>query len=320
MNNNCPKCGNAVPSGASTCPICGNAISNIAAALNTIEVLSMEETQTIDNKEVIEKLDSDVTIQEITPTIEVVRPTSVIPNTIASSNSVTVNTNEETNNKVKKKKLKLKKSGLIIIIVLVLILGGSSVLLLTKGNNSKKDKEPISNVQETPKEKEEVQQINTISNGYSFQMLEDWNVIEDGADVIITNASDSLVIKLENLNYSINTLDADSLKETVAGEENYTNVTASKTTINNRECVIINAQMSNYFIQYYYLATKDDTIIGATVIYQSDNIKNENEANVQKLLGSLSFSDESLKAIDTTNMYDDVFNKYEGIIKKSTKK
>ena len=57
-----------------------------------------------------------------------------------------------------------------------------------------------------------------------------------------------------------------------------------------------------------------DVLIGVTIVYQSNDSKTKYEADVTEMIGTLSYADESVKALDTINMYSQIFNIYNSVI------
>ena len=67
-------------------------------------------------------------------------------------------------------------------------------------------------------------------------------------------------------------------------------------------------------IQVYFIGGGNNLTIGATIVYVSAETKTKYEAEVTEMIGSLSYSDESLKAITTIDMFNGAFGVYNGIV------
>ena len=67
-------------------------------------------------------------------------------------------------------------------------------------------------------------------------------------------------------------------------------------------------------VQIYFINGGSNLLIGVTIVYQSNDSKTKYEASVTQMIGTLSFADDSIKALDTINMYSNIFNTYNSII------
>lgn len=150
---------------------------------------------------------------------------------------------------------------------------------------------------------------NTKSNGYKFNINSDWYVIEDGENVIINNKAESVAMRLENANTSMSSFSVSAL-ESVYTNDSFTNVKVSSGKLDNKDYYVVDVLYSGLNVQYYFVYNTSESIVGASVIYQSSDAKNRYEADVKKVLETLSYDDDSLKALDSMSMYSDVFNAF----------
>ncbi len=90
-----------------------------------------------------------------------------------------------------------------------------------------------------------------------------------------------------------------------------TNVNATK--ISAKDAYLVNTASGSLQVQSYYINGGNNLTIGATIVYQSAASKEKYETAVTELIGSISYSDDSLKAISTIEMYSEVFGAYKGV-------
>jgi hypothetical protein len=71
-------------------------------------------------------------------------------------------------------------------------------------------------------------------------------------------------------------------------------------------------------IQIYYINGGSSLTLGATIVYQSGDSKEKYVTPVTELIGTMTYSDESLKAISTIEMYSTIFGTYKGVFEHTT--
>lgn len=155
------------------------------------------------------------------------------------------------------------------------------------------------------------------SNGYKFNLPEGWLINEDGKNVILTNAGETVVVKLDHSKSNLSYISKETIEKYLSNSS-YENGEVTEVQISAKDAYAINTNINDLPVQIYFISGGSNLIIGATIIYQSEDTKTKYEPSVTELLGTLSFSDESIKAISTMDTYSDIFNIYGGIINSQT--
>jgi hypothetical protein len=86
-----------------------------------------------------------------------------------------------------------------------------------------------------------------------------------------------------------------------------------ETKIGGKDAYIVNTFANEIPVQIYYINGGSSLTLGATIVYQSQDSKDKHVAYVTELIGTMSYSDDSLKAISTIEMYSEVFGAYKGV-------
>ena len=238
-------------------------------------------------------------------------PVPSIPASLNNSNNGALNasTLKVEAPKEEKKSIKIGKKNIIIIAVAALIIVGT-VLYLTLGKTtSMKPNNNTNNANENAN-------INAISYaaGYRFNLPSEWSIIEDGNNVLLKNSDENITLKLENLNESLENLTEERIKKYLGSLTSTENIEILSTQISGKDAYLVNVTINNLPVQIYLINSGTKLITGATIIYQNEDVKTSSDATITELLGTLSYSDESVKAIGTLNMYSNIFNIYKGII------
>lgn len=237
---------------------------------------------------------------------KVVSPTPVpsIPANIAPSpinTVVSAPNNAQVYEKPKKSNKTILVLGIIILVAIVCV-GAYTMFLSPKTKLSpNKNNEATANL------------TTLSSNGYKLKLKDGWINVEDGTNVIITNESETVAIKLDRVNNSFNALNKDYLISYFSSQTGFTNVEASETQISAKKAFLVNCLVSQTPVQYYYINGGTNLIIVTTIVYQSNDSKTKYEADVTEMISTLSYSDDSIKAINSIQMYSDIFGKYNGI-------
>ena len=198
-----------------------------------------------------------------------------------------------------------KKTLLIIIIIVAVVAGGGMLLMGGTGGTG--------NVPVNPNQTGTVAASSVSSNGFKFNLQEGWLIREDGNNVIITNTDETVVIKLESSKTSFSNLTKEKVTAYYSSNANFKDITVDATKISARDAFLINASSGALQVQAYYINGGSNLTLGSTIVYQSADSKTKYEAVVTELMGSISYSDDSLKAISTIEMYSEVFGAYKGV-------
>ena len=92
-----------------------------------------------------------------------------------------------------------------------------------------------------------------------------------------------------------------------------TDAKVEETKISAKDAYLINTASGEIPVQVYYINGGTSLTVGATIVYQSSASKEKYEAEVTELIGTISYSDDSLKAISTIEMYSNIFGTYNGV-------
>ena len=166
-----------------------------------------------------------------------------------------------------------------------------------------------------PAPTEEVVATNeTSENGYTFNIEEGWTPTTIGGKLIITNKDDDVTLRFSNNSGQFTNINASNIEVSLATKEGYTEVTAEKTTLGERDVVIANAQNGDLYVQYYYTAHDVSNIIYVTVIYETKEAKDANEDKVKAIIESIKYTEEIQNAIEAissnSQIYDDSTSLY----------
>lgn len=205
-------------------------------------------------------------------------------------------------------KKKANKNVIIIaaVVVILLVAGGFYFMQgsKTKMKNNNNNNQPTKEIAAT---------TSVSSNGYKFNLPEGWLINEDGQNVILTNAGETVVVKFDHSKSNLSYISKETIEKYLSNSS-YEKGEVSEVKISAKDAYAINTNINDLPVQIYFIGGGSNLIIGATIIYQSEDTKTKYEPTVTELLGTLSFSDESIKAISTMDTYSDIFNIYGGII------
>ncbi len=233
-----------------------------------------------------------------------------IPSIPASIGQTTVQAPEVTT--LKEAKPKKKKTSLaIIVIALVLVLGGMGFYMFKSGGMNLGGTKASKNLATDIAKGTEVS-----SNGYKFQLKEGWLMNEDNNNnVVILNTDETVAIKLDHNNSGISTINTDMIKAYLDLYPDYTETTIAETQIGAKNAYLVNTNLNQLPVQIYFIDGGNNLTLGATIVYQSNESKTKNESVVTELVGSITYSETSYKALDAITKYSDAFSTFNGIIK-----
>ncbi|MBQ4032063.1 MAG: hypothetical protein II625_09945, partial [Bacilli bacterium] len=137
---------------------------------------------------------------------------------------------------------------------------------------------------------------------------------EDGNNVILTNSESTVAIKLEHSNANLNTINANDIENILSQNESYKDVEVSSVDVSGRSAFLISTSINDFPVQIYFINGGSNLILGATIVYQSGDTKTKYEAVITEMIGSLSYSEASVKAIETVSQYSQMFGVYNNII------
>ena len=351
--NNCPKCGNPLQTGTESCPICGTNTSAsttpvpapvVAAA--PVVAPAPAPAPVAPAQPVVAPTPAPAPVVAAEPVVApapapapavpaepVVAPTPapapapVEPTVVAApvapiptieptvtptvQPAVTETTSEATAQTATGETTAPKKKGnktTLLIILLVAVIFGLSGMLLMNGNKG-------GNCNGTPTQNP-TQQIATSavsSNGFKFNLQEGWMIQEDGKNVIITNADGTVVIKLENVNTNFSRINAPLIEKHFMTLTEFKETTVEDTKISAKDAYLVNTLSGDMPVQFYYINGGTSLTLGATIVYQSKDSKDKYVAAVTEMVGTISYSDESIKAISTIEMYSSIFSIYKTV-------
>lgn len=244
----------------------------------------------------------------IAPTVATIEASTPVPSIPASVNPTVEPTKVEASAVTKasnKPKMKMNKNVLIIGgIVLVAIIGIVLYTMLSK---------PKTLTPPAPTDDENLATTSISSNGYNFKLEDGWMITEDGTNVIVTNSTDTVVIKLSHLDANIDAIGISTIENYFNSHTEFSDSKVEEMEISTKKAILVNANYNQAQVQYYYIGSGSSLTIGATVIYQSNESKTKFEADVTELIGTLTYADESIKALDTIGMYANIFKVYNDI-------
>ena len=137
---------------------------------------------------------------------------------------------------------------------------------------------------------------------------------EDGQNVVVTNINGTVAIKLDHNSTSLESITKETIEGYFQNRTEFSNTKVSETTISAKKAYLVDTNINSAPVQVYFISGTSSLTIGATVVYQSEESKTKYEAEITKMIGTLTYSDESLKAMDTLEMYANIFNVYNGVM------
>lgn len=146
------------------------------------------------------------------------------------------------------------------------------------------------------------------SNGFSFDIEKDWIYNQYGDKVIVNNADESLTLRIGKSSGDFNDISLTNIENSLNNKQGYTDIKVEKTKIEEVDVIFVDCKNEELFIQYYYLANDESTVITVVVVYETETAKTAAEENVKNLVKTLKYTDEAVKAIGAVNMYASKFD------------
>lgn len=202
----------------------------------------------------------------------------------------------------KKKKNKL----LPVLLILVVAVAGVAVYMTMPKKNvtNKKNQNQTS----------QLKMSDVTSHGYQFKIPEGWMVQESGEDVVIVNDNETVYVKFDHSNDNIESLNAELIENYIISKTSLTDAKVESSKINANDAFIVNGKNNGTPAQIFFIGTGSDLMLGVAVSYQSDESKTVYEAAVQEMIATISYSNDTIKAIDAINKYSELFGTYKGVI------
>ncbi len=256
------------------------------------------------------KEETPIDPNSIAPTIKPVEIGTPVPSIPASLNpdAPVVTASVDASVKMEKPKKKSNKTAMVLLGILAVVVI-AAVLMMNLGGGTKLN----SNVNTNAGKNSSLEITAVSTNGYKFNLEDGWLITEDGTNVIVTNKDETVAIKLDYTKNSLDTISKSTIESFFASRSDFTNTEVTETTISAKKAYLVNTQINQAMVQLYYINGGANLTLGATIVYQSVETKTKYEANVTELIGSLSYSDESLKAISSMEMYSNIFGVYNGV-------
>lgn len=204
-------------------------------------------------------------------------------------------------------KKKGKKGPLLVLLLVIVVAAGGFIYM----NMLSKPSTPSQNSNQPSKL---VGATSVSSNGYKFSLTSEWLVNEDGTNVILTNTEETVAIKLDHSASNINNISKEMIENYVDKSSLYKDTKVSELQISAKNAYSIDANYNDLPVQIYFIGGGTNLTLGVTIVYQSADTKNKYEALITEMVGTISYSDESIKAISTMDMYSEIFNTYGGVI------
>ena len=308
--NNCPKCGNPLQVGTESCPICGTNTSSAAPAVAPTPVSA----PVVEPAPAVAPTPAPAPVVEPTPEvaptpapeIKAIEPTTPVPSIIAPEEEKTTKSEVPTAKPVTPEKNKKGNKTIVIVLLLLAIVAGGIFLINGnfgggKGQNLK------------PQPQNSIASAQAASNGFKFNLAEGWIIQEDGSNVIITNSDETVVLKLEKINSNFSKINKSTIESYYSSKSEFTNTKVEEVKISVKDAYLVNTNSGELPVQIYYINGGTSLTLGATIVYQSKESKEKYVAEVTELIGTMSYSDESIKAISTIEMYSSIFKNYQGV-------
>ena len=240
-----------------------------------------------------------------TPTIQTIEPT-VVPTASEEKTATTETTPAQPAASAQTTKKKNNKT-LLIVLMLVVVAAVVGVILMKGSLGGTSGNIPA------PTPDSEIAVASATSNGFKFNLQEGWMIQEDGNNVIVTNTDSTVAIKLENVNSNFSKINKTTIESYYALNSSFKDTAVEETKIGGKDAYIVNTFANEIPVQIYYINGGSSLTLGATIVYQSQDSKDKHVAYVTELIGTMSYSDDSLKAISTIEMYSSIFGSYQGV-------
>ena len=243
-----------------------------------------------------------------TPTVETtpsVAPTAVVAPIAPAAAAPVVNAN------VEPEKPKRKKNKLLPVLLLLIFVGAGVYAYLNFFSGTSQVQQP----KQTAQKNVTVPTKEVVANGFDFKITEGWIVREDNDDVIINNENETVIIKLTHVNKNIESLTEDSIKSYLTNRGVFEDVEVKSSKINAKDTLVVDGVHSEKPFQLYFMDGGQDLMLGVVVIYAGKaESKTVNEAAVQEIIGSISYSVTGTETININSTYSEIFGSFSGAI------
>lgn len=321
--SNCPKCGNQLQDGVTVCSICGTNILEKTEATPTAPAPAPASTPEAapapapaapaQPAPAPAPASPAPTTEEIAPVVERVVPSTPVPSIPTSltnsldSQEPTAPTVEAEGPKLTKKPKKGINKGLVLGFLVVVLLGVGAYMFLGNGSSMK-------GKNQTPTTKTNFASTKVSSNGFKFDLVNGWIINEDGKNVIIVNESSTVAIKLVYSKANLADVSKDQINQILIDKNNYTDTEINQIKLTGRDTYQVNTTVNDIPVQVYFINGGSDLTLGATVVYQTKESKTKFEPEVTEMIGSLSYANDSIKALDIMSSYSQMFGIYDKVI------
>ena len=243
----------------------------------------------------------------IAPTVERVEMPTPVPGIPSSLSEPMLGINSDqplvANPKLMPKK-KPKKSVIIGASVLgAIVLIGVLAMILMPGKATKKG----NNKQGT---QTELSMNSMASNGYHLKLADGWQINEDGSNVVITNSDSTVAMKLDHSEANLGAVTLEQIEDVMKSNSSYQNVEVNNISISGRSSYLVSTNINDIPVEIYFINGGTNLVLGATIVYQSNETKSKYESSVTEMIGTLSYSEDSIKAIETISQYSTMFKVY----------
>jgi hypothetical protein len=252
-------------------------------------------------------------VPAVTPTPAVeptpsVAPTAVVAPIAPAAAAPVVNAN------VEPEKPKRKKNKLLPVLLLLIFVGAGVYVYLNFFSGTNQVQQP----KQTAQKNVAVPTKEVVANGFDFKVTEGWIVREDYDDVIINNENETVIIKLTHVNRNIESLTEDGVKMYLTNRGIFENVEVKSSKINAKDTLVVDGVHGEKPFQLYFMDGGQDLMLGVMVVYAGKaESKTVNEAAVQEIIGSISYSETGTETININSTYSDIFGSFSGAISSS---
>lgn len=278
-----------------------------AAQVQPVQTAQPKVSENVQSTQNVQTNNANIAVPEIkveesaiAPTVAPIAPSSPVPS-IPASLTASAPLEAPKVEEAKKKPKKKVNATVLIIAGIVLIVGIAALFLTSTGK-------PTLNQNNTGGGDTGLANTAISSNGYKLNIEDGWIVNEDGTNVIITNSNDTVAIKLNHTNVGLSNISKDTIESYLQNRTDLSETSISETTLSAKDVYLVNTSLNSAPIQIYYISGGTNLTIGVTVVYQTEESKTKYEASVTEMIGTLSYSDDSIKAISTMEMYSNAFN------------
>lgn len=203
-----------------------------------------------------------------------------------------------------KKKITINKNVTIIAVSIIVIAIFAGIFIFRN-----KGSQPIN----PNNQKQNALTDNTVtSNGYKFTIAEGWIVTEGNGNVVLssTDGSDTAQMKLSHSIANIEDISEELINNYVKTNELIKESEIEHTEISQKETYILKSKIHDLPTETFFIGGGSRLLIGVTVVYSSDSAKEKFASAVHEMVETLSYADDSLKAINVIDMYRDAFAVY----------